>query len=1200
MCDGIDQGRPTKLPPLAKRWLAVAAGYLFVGLVLCQGAPQLYGQAQAANASLSGSVFDSTDAAVPGASVTLSDPTRNFNRTFTTQSDGRYVFPLVPEGTYLLRVEKGGFSSYIQSGILLIAGQAGTQDVTLQLGAVTQQVEVTASAAMLNTSNANVESSVSAKQIVELPLNWRTPFGLVALDSGVQNSIQQQGLYTGTSFASSEQDASFFNFGGARPGTTAFLLDGHWNTMGDWNSLMYSPSVDETQEFKVQSHAFTAQYGWSMGNVINVITKSGSNQFHGDVFWFQRNSAMDANNFINNEYGVQKSAYHRSQFGVTAGGPLYIPKLYPHTDKTFVFGVIEGLRQTTPLATVITIPTAAMRTGDFSALLGSQIGADALGRPVYAGEIYNPFTTRQITAGQVDPVTGLTANASGYIRDPFTGNMIPGTMFDKVANNLLQYWPAPTNSGLINNFTSASSVPLNTTRYSLRVDQNISDKSRLYVRYSRELINRFLEGDIFGANDPGGPGTETPNNRFDVGMGYNHVFNPTTVLSYVFGANRWPETFEPQGHGFKASTLGLPSFLDSQPNFPTISIDGEFGVGSGQDNVTPREAVTNAVDLTKVHGAHTMNMGFMDVDIYSYTVWSNPFYAGFSRAMTNGPNPLTAGSNTGFGFSSFLLGTGNVQGAFGNSPANFAYLAPAAYIKKFYGWYFQDQWKVNRKLSVNLGIRYDIQTAPTDRFNRLDWFNPTTANPIGQAAGTNAPGELEFTGSPNRRGLYVPQYDNFAPRIGLNYSFSNKLVARAGFGMFYTPAIEMGDYQGLTMYGFSAATPWVATVDGVTPVTTLSNPFPNGLIQPVGKGPGALTQVGQPFNANVPDRPTPYMEEWMGGVQYAASSNDTFDVTYVGNHGVKLSYPNNFNLNQLPDSDLALGSNLETEVSNPFYGHITSSSCGLNNPTVTRAQLLQTFPEYCAVTDVQPPGASSWYHGVTFTYTHRLGQSLYMLASFTVSKYLDQSAGPDSWLNPDPVTNQDMYNLAAEKSLDAGDIPKSFVLSYVYELPAGRGRRFGSGMNRLADGVLGGWQIAGITTLKEGFPLGFVNALNNSGSGSYGQRPNLVGDPHMSNSSPQEWFNTAAFAQPAAYTFGDAPREMPNLRAPGLNNWDLTLEKNWRWAEKLRVQFRGEFYNAFNHPWLHAPDTLYGDPTFGQISVAGFARQIQLGLKIYW
>jgi hypothetical protein len=337
----------------------------------------------------------------------------------------------------------------------------------------------------------------------------------------------------------------------------------------------------------------------------------------------------------------------------------------------------------------------------------------------------------------------------------------------------------------------------------------------------------------------------------------------------------------------------------------------------------------------------------------------------------------------------------------------------------------------------------------------------------------------------------------------------------------------------------------------------------------------------------------------MLGLQYAFTPSDTLDVTYIGNKGVDLVY-NTINTNTLSASNQALGSSLFNQVTNPFYGSIATSGCGLNNPTITRQQSLKPYPEYCSVNEIQRPGGDSWYHAVSLNYNHRWSQGLHMLVSFTVSKYIDMSSGPDNWLTPEPVGMQNLRNLSAEKSLDSGDIPKSLVISYVYELPVGRGRKWGGNMNKLADSVVGGWQLSGITTFKDGFPLSFLNALNNSNAGGGGQRPNIVGDPHISNPSPAEWFNTAAFAQPAAFTFGDAPRTMPDLRAPGLNNWDLTVQKNWHWQEKLRIQFRAEFYNAFNTTYFHAPDSTYGSATFGQINVSGFARAIQAGLKINW
>jgi hypothetical protein len=427
---------------------------------------------------------------------------------------------------------------------------------------------------------------------------------------------------------------------------------------------------------------------------------------------------------------------------------------------------------------------------------------------------------------------------------------------------------------------------------------------------------------------------------------------------------------------------------------------------------------------------------------------------------------------------------------------------------------------------------------------------------------------------------------------------TNKLNLRGGFGMFYTNTIENGDYQGLTMYGFTQTTPWVGTLDGITPTNLLSNPFPQGLLQPVGKADGELTQVGQAVTAVYPQRKTPYVEQWMSGFQYAPTLNDKLDVNYVGNHGAHLSW-DSYNVGQLTQAGLALGNSMWDEVPNPFYGHITSSGCGLDQPTVLRSQLASPYPEYCGVTDLMDNSATSSYQALMINYNHRWSQGLNMLVSFTVSKYIDQSAGPEDWATPDLSGIQNSYDLAAEKSLDAGDIPKSLVVSYVYELPFGRGKHFGGDLNKIANSVLGGWQVSGITSLKSGFPLGIGNAFNNTYSGG-GQRPNIVGNPHLAHPTVQEWFNTDAFAQPENYQFGNAPRTMPNLRSPGFNNWDLTAEKWWNWSEKLRVQFRAEFYNAFNTPWLHAPDTGLGDSTFGQISVAGFARSIQMGLKVYW
>jgi hypothetical protein len=1136
---------------------------------------------------------------VPSATVTLSNPGTAVSRAFTTGQDGHYTFTLVPAGTYKLQVEASGFRPYIQSGLVLAVGQAATQDVTLQLGTVSEEVTVTASVPLLNTANANVSSDVDQRQTVELPLNWRNVFGLVALNSSVNNSQQNQALNPAGSQGTADQDIAFFNFGGGRFGTTAFLLDGHWDGAGDWDGIVYVPSVDEAQEFKIQTNTFTAQYGWSMGNVVNAVTKSGTNSLHGDAFEFLRNNVLDANYFFNNSAGVPRPQFKRNQFGATVGGPLYIPKLYEQRDKTFFFGDYEGLRQQTPLTLVATVPTSDFKSGNFSALLGAQTGTDCLGRPVLAGQIYNPFTTRKITAGQVDATTGLTATCGGFIRDPIPGNMIPPTMLDRVAKNMLQYWPSPNSNAISSNYTASGGAPVQSNAWTLRIDQNISDKTRLFGRFSWKHQFKQLAGELFGSSNVGGPGTVAPDNRWDAAFDFNRIFSPTLVMSLNVGWNRWTEGRLPQGVPFNPSTLGLPSVLDANPGaFPIVRIDGYNlsstgqALGSGGLNSTPREARSVALDFTKVRGPHTLNIGFTFIDFYLTTFNSLIGQFNFPRNMTQGPDPTTATPTTGWGFASFLLGTGNGGGG---ATIN----ADGAFTKLFYGWYVQDDWKATRRLTLNLGLRYDIQGAPTDRFDRYAWFNFTDPNPISSAVGFTVPGHLVYTGSPNRRGIYDPQYTNIAPRLGLSYLVAPKLVARAGFGMFYTPAIEFGDYQGLSLAGFTQNTPYVGTVDGITPVNLLSNPFPGGLIQPPGKSQGALTNVGQTTNAVENYRPTPYVEQWMAGLQYQLTPNDGIDVSYVGNHGVKLLFQS-LEKNQMPTQYLSMGDALLANAPNPFYGHITSSGCGLNQPTVPAGQLLKPFPEFCSVSDPQTPAAFSSYNAFQITYNHRWSKGLQFIASFTASKYLDNAEGYEQWTAGAGYIRNN-YNTSAEKSLNPDDIPKSAVLSYIYELPVGRGKHYGSSLSKPLAAVVGGWQVSGITTFKSGFPLS-ITAPNNTNSFGGNQRPNLVGDPHVSNPTINEWFNVNAFAQPAPFTFGNVGRYMPTLRAPGINNWDLALQKWWNWEEKLRIQFRAEFYNAFNHANFYAPDTNFSNygSTFGTITSANPARSIQMGLKIYF
>jgi hypothetical protein len=1189
-----------------------------LALFLLAGNP-LFGQNQQIAATLSGSVTDPTGLTVTGAKVTLTSPQNGIVRTYSTQNSGLYTFTLLPASVYILEVNAVGFKKYRQQEITLEAGQTSEQNVRLTVGSASESVEVSAQAPLLNVDNANIASDVSARQVVELPLNLRSVISLAELNSSVSNTAEEQVVGAPGISGSADQDISFLNFGGTFFDTAEYLLDGSWDTRVDWGGVIYVPSVDDVQEFKIQTNAFTSQYGWSSGNVINVVTKSGTNHFHGDAWGFYRNSAYDARYYFNNN---NQPAFHRDQFGATIGGPIIKNKLY-------FFAYYEGLRQGTPATFLATMPTSSERTGVFSALLGGQSGTDYLGRPIYSGEIYNPFSTRQVTCGGVDKVTGDAVHCPAgatteFIRDPVSGNIttglgvtnvVPPALMDSIASKIAtgSYWPTPTISALINNFTAASSAAAHSNEYSGRIDYNFSNNDRIYGRWSQKYEQKINFPTYYGASDPAGPGDVAPNNRYSVSLGYNHIFSPTFALSANLGVNRHVEQSVTQSFGFKSSTLGLPSFVDGiAPSFPEIQPQSyaELGAQAGLDNyIAPQTLWTSSVDLTKMRGKHQLSFGFMDVwarldgGHYANTVLQ------FQTTSTAGPDPQNATANTGDGFASFLMGVGSGQDFTG-------YNKFPATDKHLLGWYLQDDWKATRKLTLNLGLRYEVQTAPTERTNAQEYFSFNATNPISAAVGANYPGELVFNSSSNR-GLYSTPFKNFAPRIGAAYQLHDKLVWRGGYGVFFVP-----NYYGPgPNIGYSQSTPWVTTLNsGLNPFTTLSgnaglacsggatstpcqSAFPNGEVAPTGNSQGSLTDVGFGLNpVTDPVRHSPYVEQWMTGVQYSLTNNDLLDITYVGNHGVHV-LAQFLEWNEMPASDLALGNQLFNQVANPFFGHITSSGCGLDQPTVPMGQLLRRFPEYCSVTEAEPAAGGSHYNALEATYTHRWHSGLDLNVSYTYSKFMDNVQGNSGWAFPGTGSSvRNSYNLAAESSVDVTDTPHSLVVSYNYELPFGAGKQFGHSWSRPLNAVLGGWQWSGILTAKSGLPLSINPATNNTGGFGFNQRPNLVPgvSPVPQDQSIRQWINPAAFVQPPAFTFGNAPRFLSNLRAPSYFNWDMGIQKWWNMSESMRLQFRFEMFNALNHPDFFEPDTNLGDSNFGTITAAYPARTVQFGAKFYF
>ena len=1168
---------------LSRFALAVALSWI---LALALPCTQAIAQSTAFTATLSGSVSDPSGAQLSGATISLTAPDRGISREFTTDAAGTYVFSQLPPGIYTLQVSAPGFKTYKQMGIEMAAGQAAEQPVHMSVGANSESVEVSAQAPLLNSDNANISSDISAQQVVELPLNLRNVYGLAFLNSSVSNTAEFQVVGGNGISGSADQDISFFNFGGTFFNTAAFLLDGTWDTGADWGGVTYVPAVDSVQEFKIQTNAFTAQYGWSSGNVINVVTKSGTNGYHGDAYEFYRNSSLDAKNYFNQ---AAQPDFHRHQFGATFGGPIIKNKLY-------FFGYYEGLRQQTPVTFTGTMPTSDFKSGDFSSILGTQTGTDALGRPIFAGQIYDPFSTRTITAGQVDPVTGLVATSSGHIRDPFAGNIIPQTRWDTLSQKFVNgnYWPTPTSAALSNNFTQSAAAAAHSDEYSIRVDENITDKTSIFARWSQKFESKVNVPEYYGSSDPAGPGATNPNNRYSFDLNFSHVFNPTFLLSANVGVNRWVEGSQVQSFGFKPSSVGLPAFVDElSPIFPQVQPGGFSSLGpnpSQDDYFVPRTLWTGAVDLTKVVGKHTLTFGFMGVlnQIYGGHYFNTTLT--FPTSFTGGPDPLNEANGTGSGFASFLLGVGNGQTGVNAIPAT---------QKKQLGWYLQDGFRASQKLTLNLGLRYEIQTAPTERFNKQQYFDFTATNPISSEIGFNVPGELVFSTDKNR-GLYNTTYTNFAPRVGLSYQVRPNLVFRAGYGIFFTPNY----YGNGPSTGYSQSTPWVGSIDnGLTPYLTVSNAFPNGEVVPQGSAQGGLTDVGFGLNPVVnPVRHSPYVQQWMAGFQYSLGNNDLIDLTYVGNHGVHV-LAQYLEWNQIPASDLALGATLNDQVPNPFFGHITSSGCGLDQATVVRSQLLRPFPEYCSVTEAPPAVGASSYNALQATYTHRWHSGLNLNVSYTYSKFLDNVQGSSGWAFPGTGSViRNSYNLAPERSVDTSDIPHSLVVNYIYELPFGHGKQFGGDWNKATNAVIGGWEFTGIFFAKSGFPLS-INAQNTLGAFGLNQRPDVIGDPVPQNQTINSWINPAAFAQPAAYTFGDAPRTFSNLRSPHYVDLDAGIQKWWNFTESKRLQFRMEMFNALNHPNFFAPDQNLSDVSngaFGRISQAYPARDMQMAIKFYF
>lgn len=1126
-----------------------------LALVLCLSSGAW---SQSFTASLIGNVTDASGGAIPNAEITATNLATNAKSEAHSDGSGRYVVSSLQPGVYRLEAAAAGFKKFTQGQVELAVGQQARIDIAMAVGEVTDSVTVEAAVSTIETADATIGKVVSNKAILNLPLNSRNIYSLIYLTPGVAGSI------------GNNYNSMSYSINGARASMMDTLIDGataSHPTVQGYSGISAFPSVDAIGEFKVLGANFPAEYGRTAGSVLNVVYKSGTNQFHGSAYEFLRNSKLDANTFYNNMRGVPLSSFKRSQYGGTFGGPII-------RDKTFFMSSYEGLRQRAFSSRTATVPTDLERTGNFSQTFA---GAN---NPVV---IFDPFTTRP--------------SGSAFVRDPFQGNIIPASRQDRVAQNVIKYYPLANTKGAANtnanNYYNQGSSTLDIDQLDGRFDHNFNSNHRLFVRYSYR--NQDSIPAVLWPKDltPAETANNERNRMHNGVVDYTMTPDPTMVISIRGAVARSLYFYENLGLGFQASSLGLPKELDTAGGlsmFPRFTASNYTTLGNQDNRYNSFMTYTLAGSLTKLKGAHTLKAGYdgrlIRVNNRESRATSGDF--GFSASMTQGPNPTTAASNRGNSIASLLLGTGS-------SGSLIQSFKDAAAQSIYTALYFQDDWRVTKSLTLNLGIRYDLDNPRTERYNRMNYFDPFAVSPLAsQVPGyPNLKGGLVFVGIDGRpRSQYITDTNNVAPRIGFAYQVDPNTSIRGGFGNIYAISLQQA-HGTVGPFGFRTQTNWITSIDGITPNDLLSNPFPGGFQPPPGSSQGLLTQAGANIQAPVQETLTPYSMQWNFNVQRNLPSEMLLEVAYVGTRGLQLSRndESGLSLNQVDPQYMALGSQLNQTVVNPFYGIVNNGV--LANPRVSRAQLLRPYPQFTDIIPLYSTGASSNYHALQVSFSKRFSRGFQFEGSYTWAKAIQEA-----------LSHQNSYYMRASRSLADYDIAHRFVVSYIYELPFGKGRRFGSSWHPAVNTVLGGWQINGFTNYQTGTPLSITGnnvagIFNPRGlANNNGKSAKLSGDIH---DRLLRYFDTSVFSQPASFTFGNTQPTSPDLRSPGIRNWDLSIFKDFDLTERLRLQFRAEAFNAFNTVRFGSPNTSVTSNQFGQISTqANSPRQIQFGLKLYF
>jgi hypothetical protein len=1007
--------------------------------------------------------------------------------------------------------------------------------------------------------------------VEDLPMLGRNSNALVTLVPGVRATRQT------TVNPVLESHYQFFSINGSRPNQSQFMLDGGNNTNLTFNGPEYSPQVEEVQEFRIQTSNFSAEYANSGGGVINVVSKSGTNGLHGSLFEYFRNDVLAANDFFSNSSGRARPMLRYNQFGGTVGGPII-------RNRTFFFFAYEGLREEIPTVVTTSVPTTLQRAGDFSKTFAGN------GQLV---TIYDPWTTR------TDP-----NNPGQYVRSAFPGNVIPANRIDPVAAKIQSYYPAPTSAGIpntgLNNFFFTGPSLRGTDDFSGRVDHQLNSSTNLMGRFSRANLSTWQNPATFGQGNIASPGFVTKPQHHPYALGrVTKTFSPTFFGEFVVSWTRWFYESFGLSNGFDPTQLGFPSYLvqhSISKGFPAIAPGEMSGLGAYYNEHDVSDRYEGKVNLSKVAGKHTLKFGGMyGLGLYSTKLADNNTgsYAS-SAAFTQGPNPLVSSTTAGFGYASFLLGTMS-SGTHNVTELHGDYREP------YFGFYFQDDFKITSRLTLNLGLRWEYEAPRVESNNQVSNFDFKTAATLPN--GTAVKGGLLFPGvGGTPTGNWDPQKKNFAPRFGFAYNLGDATVFRGGYGIFYSNSWGNGrNNNAMPQTGFVCSTPVATSVDnGLTPYAVLSDPFPTGFCTATGNSAGLLTNLGQSVFILDRNAHQPYVQTWSFDIQRKLPWNTVGEIAYSGSHGIHLMGIQEWD--QLDPRYLSLGAQLNSVVPNPYYGVISQGTLSTQNTTL--GQLLRPYPQFLGVSSRNANYGNSNYNAMLVRVEHRMSKGLSIMAAYTLSKEIDDmipsvNGFPGESFSGAPPQN--FYNLRGERALVSWDTPQTLVISYVYELPFGPGKPFATSGGVLGK-VIGGWQINGNTTFQSGFPLQ-INGGNGSGSFAGTQRPNWNGKNATLSGRVEDrllkFFDTSAFSFNAPFTFGNAPRMMPNLRSAGINNFDMSLFKNTMITEKLKLQFRAEAFNAFNRVQFGVPNTSINSTAFGVISSQqNSPRNLQLALRL--